>query len=155
MPGLPHHRLAASAGNLVEQHLARLDVGDDGGPGIRLQDIPRPQHEKLIAPQNTSLAVDGADPVTIAVESNTEVAAALFDLGRELLEVLRHRRVGVMRRERTVDFFVQHEVLTGQPVDDGADRNADGAIAGIPSDLELLARLYILQEPRRVIGQNV
>ena len=34
MAGLEHHRLAAGARDLVEQHLACLDVGDDGGAGM-------------------------------------------------------------------------------------------------------------------------
>ena len=124
-------------------------------PGWRLQHVARPQHQELVAPQDAALAVDRADAVAVAVEGDAEIAAALLHLGHELHEVLRHGRIGMVRREGAVDLLVQHEMLARQLVDDGTDRHADRAVADVPRDLELLAGLDVAQEPRRVVGQDV
>ena len=109
---------------------------------------------QLVAPQDAALAVDRADAVAVAVEGDAEVAALLLHLGLQLLEVLRHRRVGMVRREGAVDLLVQDEVRAGQLVDHGADRHADGAVAGVPGDLELAAGLHVLQQPRGIVVEH-
>ena len=78
-----------------------------------------------------------------------------FTSAMQLLEVLGHRRIGMVRREGAVDLLVQHEMLARQLVDHRADRHADRAVAGIPGDLELLAGLHVLQEPRGIGVEDV
>src|SRR5471032_2036416 len=106
------------------------------------------------SPQDTALAVDRTDTVAIAVEGDAEIAAAALHLGGQLLEVLRHRWIGMMRRESAVDLLVQDEMLARQLVDDRPDRDADGAVAGVPGHLELAAGLHVLQQPRRIFRQD-
>jgi hypothetical protein len=104
---------------------------------VGLQHVARPQDQQLVAPQDAALAVDRADAVAVAVEGDAEVAALLLHLGLQLLEVLGHRRIGMVRREGAVDLLVQDEVRARQLVDHRADRDADRAVAGVPGDLEL------------------
>src|SRR5437879_8390518 len=111
MARLPHQRRAAGAVYLVEQRLARLDVGDDGGTRPILQHVARPQDQQLVAPKDAALAIDRADAVAIAVEGDTEVAAAALHFLHQLLEVLRHRRIWMMCGQRAVYLLVQDDVL--------------------------------------------
>ena len=74
MSGAPHQGLAAKAGDLVEQRLARLDIGDHRRARILRQHLARQHRQDLVAPQDSPTAVDDADAVAIAVESDAEVA---------------------------------------------------------------------------------
>src|SRR5262249_48820240 len=75
MAGAPHEGRAAHARDLVEQHLARLDVGDDGCPRALADDVAGQHDHELIAPENAALLVDDANAIAVAVEGNAEVAA--------------------------------------------------------------------------------
>src|SRR5579864_2603680 len=73
--GLPHQRLAAELGDVIEESLAGLYIGDQGRTGQLLKHRYREDHQQLIAPDHASLAVDRADAVAIAVERDTEIEA--------------------------------------------------------------------------------
>ena len=106
-----HHRLAAGARDLVEQHLARLDVGEDRRARMALQHVARQHDHQLVAPQDAALRVDDADAVAVAVEGDAEIAA----LRRATASCSCTRfsgdgRVGVMRRKGAVDRLVDQDV---------------------------------------------
>ncbi len=73
---LPHDGPAAEARDLVEQRLAALHLADEGGARLPRQDLAREQHDQLIAPEDSPLAVDGADPIGVAVERDPHLGAA-------------------------------------------------------------------------------
>ena len=92
--GLPPAR-----GDLVEQDLARLDIGEDRRAGVAAQHVARQHQQQLIAPQNAPARIDDADAVAVAVEPDAEIAAFGGDRLLQLHQILRDRRVGVMRRK--------------------------------------------------------
>ena len=63
------------------EHLAGLDVGDDGGTGMGLQNVAGEQQHQLIAPQHPPLPVDRADAVAVAVEGDAQVATVFAHAG--------------------------------------------------------------------------
>ena len=152
MAGLPHQGLAAHARDLVEEHPARLDVGDDRRPRLFLQDFPGQDHQKLIPPQHPALAVDDADPVAVAVKGDAEVAALIGDRVLQLLQVAFHRRVRMVGGKRAVDFVVEKHMAAGKAAGELPEGLPGGAVAGVPGDLQgRLTGLKILQQPGRVI----
>ena len=90
---------AAELGNAVEQRLARLHVGDDRRAGQLLKHRLGEDHQQLVAPDHAALAVDRADPVAVAVESDPEVELLALDELLEVCEVLLDRRIGMVVRE--------------------------------------------------------
>ena len=96
MAGLPHQRLAAERGDAVEQHLARLDVGDDRLARTVLEHgFGKDQHQ-LVAPDHATLAVDRTDAVAVAVEGDPEIELAVENEPLQVFEVGFDRRVGMM-----------------------------------------------------------
>ncbi len=111
--------VAAGLGDLVEQHLARLHVGDDGGAGVGLQHVAGQDHQKLVAEQHRAGIVDHADPVGVAVERDAEISPALAHLGDQLRRSWPHRGVRMVVGKGAVDLREKHRVLPGSP-DTGA-----------------------------------
>ena len=115
MPGLPHDRLPAEARDLVEQRLARLDVGDDRRARMARQHLGREDLHQLVAEHDPALAVDHADPIAIAVEGDADLGAARRrPRPIRSLEVLVDRRIGVMVGEAAVDLGEQQLMPAGQ-----------------------------------------
>src|SRR6185369_17015113 len=73
MTGLPHQRLTAEPCHFIEQGLARLDISDDGGTGMRGEDITAEDRQQLIAPDDAAFGVYRADTIAIAIESDAEI----------------------------------------------------------------------------------
>src|SRR3546814_23944 len=73
LSGLPQQWLTAQFFDSIEKRLARLNVGDDRGPRHFFQHRFGEDGEELIAPDDASLAVDCADAVAIAIESEAEI----------------------------------------------------------------------------------
>ena len=86
VPGLPHQRRAAEFGDAVVQRLAGLHVGDDRRAGQFLEHRFGQNGQNLVAPDHAALAVDRADPVAVAVESQSEIELLLRD---ERLQIAR------------------------------------------------------------------
>ena len=135
--GLPHHRLAAEPRDLVEQRLARLDVGEDRAARLPGEHLGGEDLHQLIAEQDAALAVDHADPIAVAIEGDAELRAFGADRADQCGEVLRHGRVGVMVGEIAVDLGEQQRVAPRQPRGERLQHFARGAIAGIPHHGEL------------------
>ena len=149
--GLPPARC-----DLVEQRLARLDVGDDGGAGMALQHVARPQHQQLVAPQDAALAVDRADAVAVAVEGDAEVAAVASS----------PRPCSCSRFFGTVGsgwcagkvpstFSFSTKCSPGSL---STTARIDTPTAPLPvsqATLSLLAGLHVLQQARGIVGQDV
>ena len=151
MPGRQHDRLAAGAGDLGEQHIARLDVGEDRRAGVPLQHVARQHDHQLVAPQDAARGVDDADPVAIAVKGDAEVAAAPRHLLLQLHQVLGNRRVGMMRREMPVDRRVDQVMGAGEQRGQPGHDLAGRAVAGVPGDGERLAGVVIARQPGDVV----
>src|SRR3546814_6226629 len=71
-----------------------------------------------------------------AVEGDAEIAGRGAHRGLELLQVLRHGRVGVVIGKVAVDALIQQNVHARQPGDDGGQHLARRAVAGVPGDLQ-------------------
>src|SRR5262249_11453821 len=107
MAGLPHKGLAAGARDLVEQDLARLDIRNDGDPGMSRQDFAGEEHHHLVGPEYAPGSVDGTDAVAVAVEGNAKIAALLGDGGADLREIFRHGGIRMMVWKAPVDGLIQ------------------------------------------------
>ena len=143
MAGLPHQRRAAGLRDLVEQHLARLDVGDDGGARDACFSTSRASSDhELVAPQDAALAVDrrrcgrrrrrrrcrGRSPPCVTSACSCSRFSGTVGSGWCAGKV-------------PSTFSFRMKCVAGQLVDHGADRHADRAVAGVPGDLELAAGL--------------
>ena len=156
MAGLPHQRVAAGLGHLVEQHLARLHVGDDGPARLRLQHVAREHDQQLVAEQDVAFIVDHADAVPVAVEGDAEIGLLARHLGDDLLEVLRDRRVGMVVREGAVHVAIDDEMRPGQAGGQRLHDRAGGAVARVPYHLQrALAAVPVSQHAIGIAGGNV
>ena len=90
--------------------------------------------QQLVAPDHTALAVDRADAVAVAIESDAEIEASLRDQLAQIGEVRLDRRIGMVVREMAVDGGEQQMMLPGQPRRELFDHGARGAVAGVPAD---------------------
>jgi hypothetical protein len=129
MPGRQHQRPSAELGDLVEENLARLDVGEDLRARDARQDIAREHDHQLVAPENAAARVDDADAIAVAVKGDAEFAAVVAHRLLELNEIFRNGRVGVMGREISVDFRIDEDVPARQQRGDPA---GDSPAAPLP-----------------------
>ena len=151
VPGAPDERLAAKRRHLVEQHIARLDVCDDGSPGRRRQDIAGQDREQLIAPQDARFAIDHAEAIAVAVKGETEVAAVLVNRRLKIDKVVGHRWIGVMGRKASVDGLVKKNVPSRKALAQRRENLTRRAIAGIPSGRDTGWRLHIARQSSHII----
>src|SRR5690242_5673371 len=102
---LPHDRFAAGTLDGIRERLRALHVEDDwlAGAGAR-EDVARVKNENSITPHDLTLVIDDSDPIRVAIERDAELGAIFLHGGDEVLEILRHRRIGMMVRERAVAF---------------------------------------------------
>jgi hypothetical protein len=66
---------------------------------VARQHVAGEDHQQLVPEQDVALAIHHADAVAVAVEGDAEVGLLARHLGDELLQVLRHRGIGVVGRE--------------------------------------------------------
>src|SRR5581483_5328130 len=76
MTGFPHDGAAAVAGDIVVHALRAFDIADDRGAGAFAEDRAGEDNHQLIAPHDSAILVDRADPVGIAVIGDTDFGAA-------------------------------------------------------------------------------
>ena len=133
--GLPHQRRAAERRNSVEQHLRRLHIGDDRRAGEFVEHRFGQNGENLVAPDHPALPVDRADPVTVAVEGQSEIELLLGDEALEIGEVRFFGGIGMMVGKFAVDIGEQQMMLTRQELDELLDDRARNTVAGVPADL--------------------
>ena len=143
MAGLPHQRVATQLGDLVEQRLAGLHVGDDRGAGVVLQHVGGVDRHELVAPHHAAQMVDGADAVAVAVEADADVAAVLRHRLLQVDEVLLDRRVRMVVGEVAVDLVEQQDVPAGQLRGQAAQDLAGGAVAGVPGDGQVAGAVIV------------
>ena len=77
MMALPPRR--ASSSNSAWLHFTSLTKV---APGCRFRMSRAEQHDQLIAPEDSPLAVDGADPIGVAVERDAHLGAGRTSRGR-------------------------------------------------------------------------
>ena len=69
--------------------------------------------DRLRAVLREAASVDDADPITVTIEGNTKIAVLARARLLQLNELLRDRRIGMMRRKGAVDRFVQQDMPAG------------------------------------------
>jgi hypothetical protein len=143
MARAPHDRAAPRALDLIEQHLARLDVGDDGRPGMALQHVARQQHHELVAPQDLARPIDHAEPVGVTVEGEAEIELLAQHEVAQLLEILGHGWVGMVRGEGPVHPLIDDAVPPRQAAGEEGHGRPCRAVARIPAHLELAAAAVV------------
>jgi len=148
--GLPHLRPAARFGHGVEQRLARLHVRDDARARPLGKQVAREQDEQLVRPEHLALAVHRAQPVAVAVERDAEVQALAAHQFRQLGEVFRHGRIGMVGREGPVDGLVQQHVPARQPRREPRHDAPGRAVARVPADAESRSFAGLLGEARDI-----
>src|SRR6185437_278665 len=109
--------------------LAALHLADEGGAGLLLEDLAPEQHDQLIAPQDSALAVDGADPVGVAVERDPQLRAGRLDPRDERLQVLGDGGIWMVIGEAPVRIAVDRLRLDPQLFEDGERREPPRAVA--------------------------
>ena len=97
------------------------------------EEVFRIDHQQLIAPDNAAFAVDRADAVAVAVESNSEVEVLLGDERLKVLEVFRNGGIGMVIGKVSIDLGVEAEVLARQARDERFERGTGGAVACVPA----------------------
>ena len=147
--GLPHQGLAAEPGDLVEEGLAGLDVGDDRGARVARQHVGGQDLQDLVAEDDPALAVDHADPVAVAVEADAELVAAVGHLADQVDQVVRLGRVGVVVGEAAVDLGEQALVAAGQAGGEGRHGRAGRSRCRRPRRRESGAGAVIVRRARR------
>ncbi len=100
------------------------------------QNVAGQQRKQLIAPQNAFQAINHADAVAIAIETNAKVQFAVRHRCLQLHQIFSHRRVGVMGRKGAVHHIVQRDMAARQPGDQVRQNIARRAIAAVPADGE-------------------
>src|SRR5439155_12315614 len=94
---------------------------------------------------------DDPDPIAVTIEGDAEVAMLAGDGLLQLNEILRHRRIGMMRRKGSVDHLVQQNVPAGQAGGQLADDLAGRAVPGIPGDGQRARAITIARQPGDVV----
>jgi hypothetical protein len=127
--GLPHQRGAAQFGDAVEQRLARLHIGDDGGAGLGPQHRFGEDAEQLVAPDDAALAVDRAEPIAVAVKGETEVEVLLGHQAASDPRGSSPRWDRMVVGEAAVDLGEDGVMLAGQELYQAVDDRAGRAVA--------------------------
>src|SRR3546814_9323143 len=78
-------------------------------PGARFN-RSRARNSRIWSPHRMRLGVHHAETVAVAVEGDAEIAVLGAHRGLELLQVLRHGRVGVVIGKVAVDALIQQNV---------------------------------------------
>ena len=153
--GFPHQRLAAEIGHAVVQRLRRLHVGDDRGTGQCFQNRLSEDAQNLVAPDNAAQAIDRADAIAIAVESQSEIELVVGDKLFEIGQILLFGGVGVMIGEGAVNIGEDREMFAGEQLDELFDHFASSAVARVPANAEWGAIRFLgiktLDQPRDIV----
>ena len=150
-----HHRRAAQPFDFIEQHLARLYVGQDRRTRIARQQVGRKNCQDLVAPDHATLAVDRAQAVAVAVETEADIGAMLLYGRFQLLEIGLDRRVGMMGGKCSVDGFIQQDMPARQVAHDRLHDLAGGPVTGIPCDGKRLVGAVAGQQSCRIGPHDV
>ena len=145
---LPHQGHEAGALQHLRQHLGALDVEDDRLAGAEApRQIAAEQHEQLVAEHRLASLVHRPDAVAVAVERDAELGVLLHDGGLQVLQVLEHRGVGVMVRERPVRLGEQRYDVGAEPLQRVDRDQAPDAVAAVHNHLRAPGQ-------RRVAGDD-
>jgi len=160
MAGLPHQRLAAACGDMIEQRAAGLHIGDNRRPGVVPEHILGVDHQQLVTPDHAALAIDRADPVAIAIESHSEIELLVRDQRLEVRQIGLDRGIGMMIGEIAIHFGVKQMMGARQARSKFLKRRAGSTIARIPADLEPGERRGVypvqpLKQPPDILFEDV
>src|SRR6185369_4985406 len=84
------------------------------------------------------LAVDGTDPVTIAVKSEAKMEVLCRDQGLQVCKVLFLGRVRMVVRKSPVNLGEEQMMLARKLSCEEFDGGAGGAVAGVPADAQVI-----------------
>src|SRR6185437_1994494 len=136
VPRLPHHRYAARLLNRIWQRLRALHVEDYRCVLHASKDIARIQEQQIISPDDVTVPLNDADPVSVAVERNAEIVAALVHLVDEIFEILRNGRVRMVVGKRAVTFAEHARDFDTELCEQLWCDEATDAVTGIDRDPE-------------------
>src|ERR1041384_2337632 len=107
MPDLPHNRVAAVSSNIVEQSLRAFHFADKSRARTLFENVPGEDDHQLIAPDNSPLLVDNANPIGIAIERNSQVGVVLSNRVDRELQVLGNGWVRMVIWKTAIGFAEQ------------------------------------------------
>jgi hypothetical protein len=114
-----------------------------GAPGTFGEHVAGEEREQLVAPQDAPLAVDGADPVGVAVVADAEIRLLGAHGADQVLQVGFDRGIRRVVGVAAVGLAEQlHHVLAELLEDPGRERPR-AAVAGVEHDLHLADRLHL------------
>ncbi len=119
----------------VEEDPGSLDLGDDRGTGVRLQEPGCEKGERPVAEDRAAEIVDHPEPVGIPVVGKAQIGPRLSDRLLHGFEVGLHRGIGMVVGEPAVHFAEERDDPASERFEDLAG-NASGSVAGIDHDLE-------------------
>src|SRR6476660_5564195 len=150
MPGLPHHRLAAMAADPRQQAARRLHVEADLRTGIARQHVGCKQHELTIRIDDLAVPGHHAESIAVAVERQSELAMTLRQRFDEIVQVLRHRGIGVMIGKGAVDLTIQLAYGAAQTPVELRSISPRDAVAAIDNDVEWALKPYVCNDALEV-----
>jgi len=103
--------------------------------------------QQLIGPQDLAFAIDHANPVAVAIESDAQFRTLRRDRCLKLLERFRQGRVRMVGREGAIDSGVQHLMLARKAGDDRFHCRPGCAVSAVPDDIEFAARFKVPNDP--------
>ena len=112
----------------------------------------------MIWSPNRMCPVSSTTPIRSASPSKPmpRSASVRTHLGDQLLQVLRDRRVRVMRGKAAVDLGVEHDVMAGQPRDQPLQHFSGGTVAVVPDDVhQPVAAVPVGDQPRHIVVGDV
>src|SRR5947207_8045137 len=107
MPGLPHYGLAAVFFDIVEQRLRTLDLGDHRRARPFGQYRAGKEHHQLITPAATARFIQHADPISIAVERESDIGVVGSNGLDQIEQVFCDRWVGMMIRKTGIGVGIE------------------------------------------------
>src|SRR6185437_4520534 len=116
---------------------AGLDVGHDRSPRLHTESLQGKKQKQLIRPHDAACGIDYTDPISVAIEGDTEIRLTLEHRGLQLLQVLRDGRVRMMRREATIDLRVEQRVPPRQARRERTDNGAHSPITAVPYHMQI------------------
>src|SRR5215469_11373986 len=102
MPGLVHDRFAPELRQFVVHRLRALDLANESRTRLARQDLAAKNKKQHVAEDHFAVLIDGADPVPISVESDTQLCLMLANRLLQITQVRKYRRIGMVVWEAAI-----------------------------------------------------
>src|SRR5688500_9161762 len=138
MPGLPHHRNSAALLVNLRHDLRAFDVEHQllrsAQPFQRIESV---QEQQDVAAYDVALFVDGAQSVSVAIETDTQIGFFLFHRRNQILHVRIDCWIRMVVGECAIRFAVERNDFGAGALEQWHRDQAPGSVSAINDDLQL------------------